>query len=138
MKHVTTHVCGVGFGAMDNFWENYHGQQVCRPFLLWQDLGGLYVYTGSVGYTVLAPAPANDWHLYEWLYMNGQYQFSMDGIVRATGDCAPRATRVFFGHPHPVSCYPWTSMAIDFIEIVAQGAAADARTTWGGMKASYR
>ena len=137
MQYVAQNFCGDGFGAMDNFWEDYYGT-ACRPFLLWQDGGGLYVYTGSTGNTLLTSPPELGYHIYEWRYINGQYEFSMDGVVRATGGCAPRATQIFFGHPHPISCAPWTSFAIDFIEISADGATDSKKTSWGRLKQSYR
>src|SRR5712691_3762187 len=57
MQYVSQAFCGDGFGAMDNFWEDYYYGNACRPFLLWQDGGGLYVYTGSAGPTSLAGPP---------------------------------------------------------------------------------
>lgn len=138
MRYVMQSFCGDGIGAMDNFWENYHGGVACRPFLLWQDTGGLYVYSGSAGPTPLSPPPDLGYHVYEWLYTNGQYVFSMDGTIRAVGGCAPRATRIFFGHPHPIGCSPWTSFEIDFIEIAPSGATPALTPSWGQLKQVYR
>lgn len=138
MRYVSQAFCGDGVGAMDNFWEDYATGTACRPFLLWQDGGGLYVYSGSAGSTPLAGAPETAYHVYEWLYLNGQYQFSMDGVIRANGGCAPRATEIFFGHPHPISCSPWTSFEIDFIDIAPLGATLARGKSWGGVKQRYR
>jgi hypothetical protein len=138
MQYLSQAFCGDGIGTMDNFWENYRGGTACRPFLLWQDTGGLYVYTGSAGPTGLLPPPETGYHLYEWVYMNGEYQFSMDGMLRASGGCAPRATSLFFGHPHPIGCSPWTSFAIDFVDVSPIGATAAPPTTWGRVKSIYR
>jgi hypothetical protein len=138
MQYLAQAQCGDGFGSVDNFWENYGGANVCRPFLIWQDGGGVHVYSGSSGNTVLGPAPDTNYHVFEWLYSSGQYEFSMDGIVRASGGCAPRVTQVFFGHPHPISCSPWTSFSIDFIEIVPAGTTEVLRTSWSRVKAIYR
>jgi hypothetical protein len=55
-----------------------------------------------------------------------------------SGSCAPRATQVFFGHPHPISCAPWTSFAVDFIQISPIGATPVHRTGWGRLKTIYR
>jgi hypothetical protein len=62
----------------------------------------------------------------------------MDGVVRATGGCAPRATSIFFGHPHPIGCSPWTSFAIDFIDVEPAGATSTAQQSFGSVKAHYR
>lgn len=138
MQYVSQGFCGDGFGTMDNFWEDYYGT-ACRPFLLWQDSGGLYVYTGSSGPTGLAPPPETGYHICEWVYMGGQYEFSMDGVIRASGGCAPRATSIFFGHPHPIGCGgPWSSIAIDFIDISPVGATPTRGVSWGGLKQIYR
>ncbi len=137
MQYLVTAHCGNGFGAMDNFWEDYHGV-ACRPFLIWQDNGGHYVYTGSSGNTWLGPAPDGAYHVYEWTYIGGSYEFFLDGVMRASGACGPRATRVFFGHPHPIGCSPWTSFAIDFIEISAVGATSSNTESWGRVKQVYR
>jgi hypothetical protein len=138
MQYLSQARCGDGFGAMDNFWENYLGAGVCRPFLIWQDGAGVHVYSGSVGNTVLGPAPDLNYHVFEWTYMNGTYYFSLDGAPRASGTCATRATQVFFGHPHPVGCSPWTSFAIDFIEVMPAGATEVLRASWSKVKAIYR
>jgi hypothetical protein len=137
MQYVSQAFCGDGFGVMDNFWEDYYGV-ACRPFLLWQDYSGLYVYTGSTGPTGLAGAPETGYHVYEWIYLCGQYQFLMDGVLRASGACAPPATSIFFGHPHPIGCSPWTSFAIDFIDISPMGPTPTAKTSWGRLKQIYR
>ena len=137
MQYVSQNRCGDGFGAMDNFWEDYFSGNACRPFLIWQDGGGLYVYSGSSGYTLLGSGDTG-YHIYEWSYAGAQYEFSMDGTVRAIGACAPRATHVFFGHPHPIGCTPWTSFAIDFIDVSSFGETAARRTSWGRLKQIYR
>ncbi len=137
MQYLSPAFCGDGFGSMDNFWEDYFGI-ACRPFLLWQDSGGLGIYCGSSGPTGLAPAPETGYHIYEWLYVNGEYQFSMDGVIRASGGCAPRATEIFFGHPHPIDCANWTSFAIDFIDISPVGVTPARGMTWGRVKQLYR
>lgn len=137
MQYLAQAWCGDGFGAMDNFWEDYYGV-ACRPFVLWQDTGGLYVYTGSSGHTLLSPNADLDYHVYEWTYSAGAYQFAMDGVVRAAGACAPRATGIFFGHPHPISCGPWTSFSIDFIEIESMSVTPAVGGTWGGLKVLHR
>lgn len=139
MQYLGNGNCGDGFGAMDNFWENYHGQNVCRPFLLWQDGAGLYVYTGSAGATGLAPPPETGYHIFEWVYMGGVYDFFMDGVLRASGGCAPKATSIFFGHPHPIGCVPWwSSFAIDFIDVSSIGVTPTRSPSWGGLKLIYR
>jgi hypothetical protein len=139
MKYVLQQNCGDGFGALDNFWELYQGQDVCRPFLLWEDSGGHYVYSGSGGHTWLGPSAGSDWHVYEWLYTGGRYEFWMDGVVRASGGCASRATKIFFGHPHPIHCNSgWTSFAIDFIEIESFGVTEMRASSWGALKEIHR
>jgi hypothetical protein len=137
MQYLSQSSCGDGFGAMDNFWEDYNTGTACRPFLIWQDPGGLYAHAGSAGAAMQIPGDTA-YHLFEWTYLNGTYEFSMDGVVRASGGCAPRATQLFFGHPHPIGCSPWTSFAIDFIEVSPIGATAMQRTTWGEVKELYR
>ena len=138
MRYTAQNMCGDGFGAMDNFWDNYFHGIACRPFLLWQDNGGLYVYTGSATPVPLAGPPETGYHLYEWDYVDGQYLFRMDGEVRANGGCAPRATQIFFGHPQPRGCSAWTSFEIDFIEITRIEATPTRGRTWGGLKLVYR
>jgi hypothetical protein len=139
MQYLSQGFCGDGFGAMDNFWEDYYTGTACRPFLLWQDSGGEYVYSGGAGGTVIAPPPELGYHVYEWDYLAGQYQFLVDGVFRASGACAPRATSIFFGHPHPIGCGgPWSSFAIDFIDIAPLGATPARGASWGSVKAKYR
>ena len=138
MRYLSQAVCGTGFGAMDNFWENYRGDPVCRPFLIWQDGGGVHVYSGSASNTVLGPAPDTAPHVFEWAYMDGRYDFVMDGVARSSGMCGVRPTRIFFGHPHPINCTPWTSFAIDFIEILPTGATRTSIASWARLKALYR
>ena len=139
LAYLSQQHCGDGFGAMDNFWENYHGAPACRPFLLWEDNGGRYGYTGSLGANWFTTTIDPDFHLYEWLYTDGEYQFFVDGEFRSSGGCAPRATKIFFGHPHPISCAaPWTSFAIDYIEIEPFGATGSRASTWGALKQLYR
>jgi len=137
MQYVSQAPCGDGFGAVDNFWEDYYGV-ACRPFLLWQDNGGLYVYAGSSGSTPIAPPPDLGYHVVEWTYLAGQYQFLIDGVPRASGGCGPPATRIFFGHPHPIGCSPWTSFSIDFIDVAPFGATPTATMSWGKLKQIYR
>jgi hypothetical protein len=138
MQYLEQRFCGDGFGAMDNFWENYRFGIACRPFLLWQDTGGLYAYTGSAGGTSLVSPIDLNYHVFEWTYLDGQYSLSVDGQLMSSGSCAPRATQVFFGHPHPISCSPWTSFAVDFIQISPIGATPAHRTGWGQVKTTYR
>lgn len=139
LAYVSQQHCGDGFGAMDNFWENYHGASVCRPFLLWEDNGGRYGYTASVGTNWYSTSTDPEFHLYEWIYTGGEYQLFVDGEFKSLGACAPRATRIFFGHPHPISCSAaWTSFAIDYIEVEPFGATSSGTRTWGALKLLYR
>jgi hypothetical protein len=138
MRYLQQSFCGDGFGAMDNFWENYHTGIPCRPFLLWQDTGGLYTYTGSAVPTFVMPGAQTTPHVFQWAYVAGRYEFSMDGVIHSWGDCAPRATTVFFGHPHPIGCSPWTSFAVDFIEIGPLELTAAKSLAWGSLKQIYR
>ena len=138
LQYLAVDRCGDGFGSMDNFWEDYYSGTACRPFLLWQDSGGLYVYAGSSGLTGLAPPSDLGYHVYEWTYVGGQYDFWMDGVHRASGGCGPRPTKVFFGHPHPITCAPWTEFAVDFIDISPIGATRDVPLSWGKLKLTYR
>jgi hypothetical protein len=137
LRYVSVAWCGDGFGALDNFWEDYYGD-ACRPFLLWQDQLGWYSYSGGTGYYYIGPGPNTDYHVYEWIYLNGRYTFSLDGATLSSGDCAPRATRLFFGHPHPISCAPWTSFEIDYVHVEPTGATPTQKSTWGSVKARYR
>lgn len=138
-RYVAQGFCGDGFGAIDNFWENYHGENVCRPFMLWQDSGGLYSYTGSVGGTVLLAAPETSYHEVECTYVSGEYRLYLDGAFRASGACAPKATGLFFGHPHPISCGgPWSSLSVDYVEVSPIGATASGQHSWGKLKQLYR
>jgi hypothetical protein len=137
LRYTSVVRCGDGFGSLDNFWENYYGT-ACRPFLLWQDAFGWYSYTGNSAYHYIGSGPDTAYHVYEWTYVDGRYTFFLDGVSLSTGTCAPRATRVFFGHPHPIGCSPWTSFEIDYIHIEAYGATETTRPAWGGVKALYR
>lgn len=140
LRYVSVAYCGAGFGALDNFWEDYYGT-ACRPFLLWQDGGGLISYTGSAGMNYrISSGPDTEYHVYEWTYVGGAYTFFLDGTMRSTGDCAPRATRVFFGHPHPIVCNrtDWTSFVIDYVHIEPFGATDTQQQTWGRVKTLYR
>jgi hypothetical protein len=140
MQYLSVANCGDGFGAMDNFWEDYGTGTACRPFLLWQDGGGLYVYTGSADKSAyLAAPPEAGFHIYEWAFVDGAYTFLMDGVVRGpSGTCAPRATSIFFGHPHPIGCSQWTTFSIDFIEVAPLGATPARKYSWGALKLLYR
>lgn len=62
--------CGDGFGALDNFFPFF--PQGCRPFLLWQDSAGWYVYSGGVPYTGLGASGELGNHVYEWRYFGGR------------------------------------------------------------------
>ena len=137
IQYLSVNYCGDGFGAMDNFWEDYNGV-ACRPFLLWQANGGLGDYTGSSDPHGLAEAPELGYHVYEWDYMNGTYELFMDGVPENSGSCAPHATQIFFGHPHPIGCGVWTTFAIDFIDISPIGATRDTPLSWGKLKLTYR
>ena len=135
MRYTSVGACGDGFGAMDNFWEDYYGT-ACRPFLLWQDTG-LYSYTGSsTSYAI--GGPTSEYHLYQWSYVEGRYTFLLDGVTLSSGDCAPRATRLFFGHPHPIACGPWTSLEIDYVRVEPIGVTPTRKSSWGSVKARYR
>jgi hypothetical protein len=113
LRYLSVFNCGDGFGAIDNF-----SGGGCSPFKLWQDTRGLYVYAGSAGYALLSNTPVTDYHVYEWRYVGGQYEFWIDGfMIGLGGQCAPKPTAFFFGHPHPVSCSSWTSFEIDFVHI---------------------
>jgi hypothetical protein len=138
LQYLTQSFCGDGFGAIDNFWENYHGAQVCRPFLLWQDGYGLYVYTSSINSTVHLGSDLG-YHVYEWIYQDGAYQFSIDDIPQSGGSCAPPTTGIFFGHPHPIGCFgAWTSFRVDFVEVRPFGATVARRESWGRVQQIYR
>ena len=137
LRYVSVARCGDGFGALDNFWEDYYGT-ACRPFLLWQDAGGWYSYTGSSGYYYIGSGPTTEYHDYEWTYIAGRYSFFLDGAMLSTGDCAPRPTRLFFGHPHPIGCSPWTSFEIDYVHIEPFGETGTEKAAWGSMKSRYR
>lgn len=137
LRYVSVAWCGDGFGALDNFWEDYYGT-ACRPFLLWQDASGWSSYTGSSGGSPIGRAPDAEYHVYEWTYIAGRYTFYLDSTMRSTGDCAPRATRIFIGHPHPIGCSPWTSFEIDYVHIEPLGATRTQAATWGQIKTIYR
>ena len=136
MKYLSVALCGNGFGAMDNFWERYHGS-ACRPFLVWEDMGGWYVYSGSPDHLHLSSAPTTDYHVYEWRFVNGSYELQIDGVTAMADGCAPRATSIFFGHPHPIACAPWTSFEVDYIHIEPMGATTTAAPTWAAIKARW-
>jgi len=112
MRYLSIAPCGSGFGAVDNFSSG------CKPFEIWQDAGGWYIYSGSDA-RLLGPPPQTDYHVYEWRYWSqyGQYDSSVDGVGVISGVCAPRATKIFFGHPAPTGCGNWTSFEIDYIHI---------------------
>jgi hypothetical protein len=135
LRYFGVEYCGDGFGSVDNFFT-----PGCRPFLLWQDSGGWYVYCGSSSYQLLTPTPQVGYHVYEWQYTSGQYSFALDGAVRMSGLCAPRPTGFFFGHPHPIACNrtDWTSFGIDFVHIEPLGATETPHSTWGSLKSVYR
>lgn len=135
LRYLQVAYCGDGFGAVDNF----HGEG-CSPFKLWQDGGGWYVYSGSQDYALLSPSPNTDYHVYEWRYVNGYYLFYLDDVLTAGGGCAPRPTKFFFGHPHPIACNQtnWTSFQIDFVDIRPIGAVPTGATTWGRIRADRR
>ena len=135
LRYLTVARCGAGFGAVDGFFPG----QGCSPFKLWQDAAGWYVYSGSLGFQLLTPHPQYEYHVYEWLYVNGEYSFTLDGVPIMSGGCAPRATSFFFGHVHPISCSGgWTSFEIDFVHIEPFGPVQSKTETWGRIKAERR
>lgn len=136
MRYPTVTTCGDGFGALDNFYP--FSPLGCRPFLVWQDGGGWYAYSGSTAQFYIGTGPETGYHTYEWRYMSGVYEFSLDGVSLYADSCAPRATALFFGHPHPVSCPSWTSFEIDFIEVVPFGPTSASQNSWGRLKQIYR
>jgi hypothetical protein len=128
--------CGCGVGSVDNFYPFF--PQGCRPFLAWQDSQGWYVYSGGTDYRYLGTGPETGYHEYEWRYVDGTHTFFLDGVSLRSESCAPRATAIFLGHLHPVSCSPWTSFSVDYVEVSPHAVTPTTRERWGRLKQIYR
>ena len=124
---------GNGFGATNGFILGQSG----IGFWLWQDFGeGLRAACGET-VVPLAAAPEANYHVYEWRYIGGVYQFYVDGVLKASAASSFRPTGFFFGHP-PFDYCPWTTQQIDFVHVEPLGVTAVAGSSWGRLKAMYR
>lgn len=125
---------GNGFGATTGFTLGGPG----TGFWVWQDLccGGLRASCGDI-VVPIGLAGDTSYHVYEWRYLSGVYSLFVDDHFLAIDQSNFRPVGFFFGHPLSSFC-PWSTQAIDFVDIRAIGVTPTERSTWSRIKAIYR